>query len=161
MVQSLIGIAKRLGAHVTAVCSTKDVVRVTALGADVVIDRKKSDPLSSGSTYDVVFDTPSVSSFGLCAHTLNAGGAYVTTLPDAGLITGLARALFSSKRCYFVQVASKKADLELVSSWLSSGPEVPIDSRHTIANLEEALKRQTDNAGVGQVVVDVAEGWPL
>jgi NADPH:quinone reductase-like Zn-dependent oxidoreductase len=155
-----VGIAKRLGAHVTAVCSTKDVERVEALGADVVIDRKKSDPLDAESAYDVVFDTPAVHSFGRCAKVLRAGGTYVTTLPDGALVTGMARALFTSKRCRFVQVASKRGDLELVGGWLSDGLEVPIDSRYTIADLDAALKRQVDRGRVGRVVVDVAEGWP-
>ena len=70
------------------------------------------------------------------------------------------RALFTSKRCRFVQVASKRADLELVGGWLSDGLDVPIDSRHPIADLGAALKRQTDRGRVGRVVVDVAEGWP-
>ena len=155
-----IGIGKRLGGHVTGVCSTKDVERVEALGADAVIDRRKSDPLDAESAYDVVFDTPAVSSFGRCAKILRAGATYVTTLPDAALVTGMARALFTSKRCRFVQVASKRADLELVGGWLSDGLEVPIDSRHKIADLGAALKRQADRARVGRVVVDVAEGWP-
>ena len=155
-----VGIGKRLGGHVTGVCSTKDVERVEALGADAVIDRKKSDPLDAESAYDVVFDTPAVHSFGRCAKILRAGGTYVTTLPDAALVTGMARALFTSKRCRFVQVASKRADLELVGGWLSDGLEVPIDSRHKIADLGAALKRQTDRGRVGRVVVDVAEGWP-
>lgn len=155
-----VGIGKRLGGHVTAVCSTKDVERIEALGADAVIDRKKSDPLDADSAYDVVFDTPAVHSFGRCAKILRAGGTYVTTLPDAALVTGMARALFTSKRCRFVQVASKRADLELVGGWLSDGLDVPIDSRHPIANLSAALRRQTDRGRVGRVVVDVAEGWP-
>lgn len=155
-----VGIGKRLGAHVTAVCSTKDVERVKALGADVVIDRKKSSPLAGESAYDVIFDTPAVHSFGQCAKLLRKGGAYVTTLPNAALVTGMLGALVSGKRCYFVQVASKRADLELVGAWLSDGLEVPIDSRHTIADLESALKRQSERGRVGRVVVDVAEGWP-
>lgn len=155
-----VGIGKRLGGHVTAVCSTKDVERVTALGADEVIDRKTSDPLDTASAYDVVFDTPAVHSFSRCVKTLRAGGAYVTTLPDMALITGMARALFSSKRCHFVQVASKRADLELVGGWLSDGLEVTIDSRHKIADLSAALDRQVDRNRIGRVVVDVAEGWP-
>jgi NADPH:quinone reductase-like Zn-dependent oxidoreductase len=155
-----VGIGKRLGGHVTAVCSTKDVARVEALGADVIIDRKNSDPFAAAPAYDVVFDTPAVHSFGRCIRTLRAGGSYVTTLPSVALVTGMARALFSSKRCHFVQVASKRADLELVGSWLSDGLEVPIDSRHTIANLGDALKRQTERDRVGRVVVDVADGWP-
>ena len=93
-----VGIGKRLGGHVTGVCSTKDIERVEALGADSVIDR--------------------------------------------------------------VQVASRRADLELVGGWLSEGLEVPIDSRHKIADLGVALKRRADRGRVGRVVVDAAEGWP-
>ena len=154
-----IGIGKRLGGHVTGVCSTKDVERVETMGADTVIDRKKSDPLDAESAYDVVFDTPAVHSFGRCAKILRAGGTYVTTLPDAALVAGMARALFTSKRCCFVQVASRRADLEMVGGWLSEGLEVPIDSRHKIADLGAALERQTDHGRVGRVVVEVAEGW--
>jgi NADPH:quinone reductase-like Zn-dependent oxidoreductase len=155
-----VGIGKRLGGHVTGVCSTKDVERVEALGVDAVIDRKKTDPLDAESAYDVVFDTPAVHSFGRCEKILRAGGTYVTTMPKWSLLTGKARALFTSKHCYFVQVASKRADLELVGGWLSEGLEVPIDSRHKIADLGAALKRQADRGRVGRVVVDVAEGWP-
>ena len=155
-----VGIGKRLGGHVTGVCSTKDIERVKALGADAVIDRKKSDPLDAKSAYDVAFDTPAVYSFGRCAEILRAGGTYVTTLPDVALVTGMARALFTSKRCCFVQVASKRADLELIGGWLSDGLEVPIDSRHKIADLHTALKRQADRGRIGRVVVDVAEEWP-
>ncbi len=155
-----IGIGKRLGSHVTGVCSSRDVERVKGLGADVVIDRKKSDPLNAGSVYDVVFDTPAVYSFGRCAKVLRAGGTYVTTLPDVSLVTGIVRAMFTSRHCRFVQVASKRADLELVGGWLSDGLEVPIDSRHKIADLDAALKRQTDRERVGRVVVDVDGGWP-
>ena len=155
-----VGIGKRLGGHVTGVCSAKDVERVEALGADAVIDRRASDPFDAESAYDVVFDTPAVHSFGRCAKLLRAGGRYVTTLPDVALITGMARALFTSKHCHFVQVASKREDLELVGGWLSNGLEVTIDSRHKVADLDVALKRQADRGRVGRVVVDVAEGWP-
>jgi len=155
-----VGIAKRLGAHVKAVCSTKDVERVTALGADEVIDRKKSNPLDAESEYDVVFDTPAVHSFGSCAKVLKEGGNYVTTLPGLSLFTGKIRAMFTSKNCHFVNVLSKRADLELVGDWFNDGMQVPIDSRHKIADLENALKRQNDPERTGRVVVDVADGWP-
>jgi NADPH:quinone reductase-like Zn-dependent oxidoreductase len=154
-----VGIAKRLGGHVTAVCSTRDVERVSALGADAVIDRSRSDPFAAESVYDVVFDTPGANSFGRCAHALRSGGTYVTTMPGVGLVIGQVSALLSSKRCRFVQVAPKRADLELVGGWLSDGLAVPIDSRHKIADLQTALSRQHERDRVGRVVVDVAEGW--
>lgn len=53
-------IAKNLGAHVTASCSSKDTQRVKDLGADVVLDRRESDPLSHNEMYDVIFDTPNM-----------------------------------------------------------------------------------------------------
>lgn len=155
-----LGIAHRLGSQVSAVCSTKDVERVAALGADTVLDRKKVDPLAGESLYDVVFDTPAVHSFGRCARVLKKDGAYVTTLPGAALIAGMARALFTSKRCRFVQVASKREDLELVGAWLRDGLEVPIDSRFPVAELGAALNRQRNRERTGRVVVDVANGWP-
>ena len=155
-----VGIGKLLGGHVTGVCSSKDVERVGALGADAIIDRKKSDPLDTESAYDVVFDTPGVHSFGRCAKVLRAGGTYVTTMPGPALVPDIVRSLFTSKRCRFVQVAPRQADFELVGGWLRGGLEVPIDSRHKIADLGAALERQADRGRIGRVVVDVAEGWP-
>jgi len=155
-----VGIGKRLGGHVTGVCSTKDVDRVKALGADAVIDRRETDFLDTDTAFDVVFDTPAAYSFGRCARILRKGGVYVTTLPGPELFTGKLRSLFSSKHCRLVTVESRREDLELVGSWLSEGLEVPIDSRFYIANLDAALKRQAESTRAGRVVVDVAEGWP-
>ncbi len=119
-----VGIGKRLGGHVTGVCRAKDVGRVEALGADAVIDRNKSDPLVAESAYDAAFDTPGVHSFGRCAKVLRAGGTYVTMMPGADLVTGMASALFTSKQCRFVMVVSRQADLELsrrlVGRWARS-----------------------------------------
>jgi NADPH:quinone reductase-like Zn-dependent oxidoreductase len=73
-----VSVAKKMGATVTAVCSTKDVSRVRDLGADHVIDRSTTDPLASSSAkFDVIFDTPSAHSFGRCSHLLNPKGKFV------------------------------------------------------------------------------------
>ena len=49
-------IAKHFGAHVTAVCNTKNVELVRSLGADEVVDYLQEDFTENGRTYDVVFD---------------------------------------------------------------------------------------------------------
>jgi NADPH:quinone reductase-like Zn-dependent oxidoreductase len=154
-----VGVAKRLGAEVVGVCSTPDVDRVAALGADEVIDRKKTDPLQGEARFDMVFDTPAVHSFGACAHLLRDGGAYVTTLPSAGVLVGKLRALFSSKRCEFIAVKSRRSDLERLGEWLADGLEVPIDSRHPVREVTAALGRMSARRREGRVVVDVADGW--
>ena len=49
-------IAKALGAEVTAVCSTRNVEMVRALGADEVIDYTRDDVATGGARFDVMFD---------------------------------------------------------------------------------------------------------
>ena len=154
-----VGIAKQMGAHVTALCSTADVERVKAYGADTVIDRRKDNIFESDQTFDVIFDTPAVYSFGKCSRLLNKRGTYVTTMPAFTLLSGMLKSLFSSKRVRFVQVASKRADLELVSSWFAKGLSTTIDSTFKVAELAKALARQATPGRAGRVVVEVEGGW--
>ena len=152
-----VGIAKKLGGFVTGFCSAKDVQKVKDLGADHVIDRSQGDPFSEKSKYKVIFDTPAVYSFGLAAKSLTADGSFVTTLPNLGFITGKMRAIFSSKKVHFVEVAPKREDLELLASWLAEGLTVPIDSTYKITDLNAALERQKDRTRSGQIVVEFGE----
>ncbi len=49
-------LAKVLGADVTAVCSTRNIDMVRALGADEVIDYTRDDVVRGGARFDVMFD---------------------------------------------------------------------------------------------------------
>ncbi len=49
-------IAKALGAEVTAVCSSRNVEMVSALGADEVIDYTRDDFVAGGARFDVMLD---------------------------------------------------------------------------------------------------------
>jgi len=153
-------IAKNLGAHVTAVCSTKDVTRVKGFGADVVIDRTKTDFFSAITTYDVIFDTPSQYSPWRSFKYLKPKGTYVVTIPSMGFLTAKFLSLFNGKKASFVECKSVSKDLELVSGWLSSGElKIDIDSTYSIKDIGDALKRQVDKAKVGRIVIQVEEGW--
>src|SRR5687767_15500178 len=72
-------LAKHFGAHVTAVCNTKNVEFVRSLGADEVIDYLKEDFTKNGETYDVVFDAVGKHSFRRSRRSLKTGGVYIPT----------------------------------------------------------------------------------
>lgn len=74
-------LAKHFGAHVTAVCSTSNVLLVRDLGADRVIDYTTTDFTDAEGSYDVIFDVVAKSSFTRCRRALAHGGVYLTTVP--------------------------------------------------------------------------------
>lgn len=155
-----VAIAKRLGAHVTAVCRTKDLDRVASLGADRVLDRSKTDWLKDPTKYDVIFDTPCKYSALKCLTKLTPGGAYVVTFPTLSFALAKALSFFTGKKSEFVEVHSNREDLELVGSWLEDGLNgVAIDRVLPIKDLEKALERQKDPAKIGRIVLKVKGCW--
>ena len=72
-------LAKHLGAHVTGVCSTRNLELVTSLGADEVIDYTRQDFAQHSAAYNVVFDTVGKTSFRQIARTLTERGRYLVT----------------------------------------------------------------------------------
>ena len=156
-----VGIAKALGANVTAVCSTKDVKRVHQMGADTVIDRSKQDIKKLKEKYDIVYDVPSQYSFIQGMKWLKPGGAFVNTLPGLEkLAFGWLWPLLTRKRLETVLVVSKKTDLELIGNWMMKDQvPVDIDSIYKIKDFSEAWKRLDDGQKIGRVVIQVEEGW--
>ena len=59
-------LARHFGAHVTAVCNTRNVELVRSLGADEVIDYLREDFTKNGKTYDLIFDAVGKHSFRRC-----------------------------------------------------------------------------------------------
>lgn len=154
-----VGVAKRLGAHVTAVCSTYAVDYVRALGADTVIDRCKCDPLSVKGPFEVVFDSAAAYSYLGFRKRIAARGAFVTTVPSPAFFLGKAGAALSSKRCEFASVKPVSTDLKQLAEWLQSGLQAPIDSRFRLKNLGAALAQLSKGEARGRVVVQVEGGF--
>eukprot|EP00568_Trieres_chinensis_P004185 CAMPEP_0183299280 /NCGR_PEP_ID=MMETSP0160_2-20130417/6056_1 /TAXON_ID=2839 ORGANISM="Odontella Sinensis, Strain Grunow 1884" /NCGR_SAMPLE_ID=MMETSP0160_2 /ASSEMBLY_ACC=CAM_ASM_000250 /LENGTH=334 /DNA_ID=CAMNT_0025461491 /DNA_START=26 /DNA_END=1030 /DNA_ORIENTATION=+ len=155
-------VAKNLGAHVTAVCSTKDLERVKLLGADDVVDRKKDPNFIKGfvDSFHVIFDTPNSTSWKKTKKALKKTGAYVATLPSGGLIRDLILSKLSSQKVAQVMVKPKREDLNLVGEWLSKGTlKIDVDSCFKVKDLNKAISRQDGSDKVGRVVLDVGGGW--
>lgn len=154
-----VGVAKHLGAHVTAVCSTYAIDYVRGLGADAVIDRRKQALLSVEDSFDVVFDVAAAYSYLTFRERIAAGGVFVSTVPSPSLFLGKAVAVLSSKRCEFAGVKPVTADLEQLAWWLQGGLQAPIDSRFAVMDLGAALAQLTKGEVHGRVVVKVDGGF--
>jgi len=70
-------IGKTLGAHVTGVCSSRNVDLVRSLGADHVIDYTKEDFTKGAERYDLILDMVGNQGLLACRRALKPDGKYV------------------------------------------------------------------------------------
>lgn len=153
-----VGIAVRLGAKVTAVCSASAAELVRGLGATRTVERGQLDALQ-GTRFHVIFDAAAAHSWMALRGMLEPGGAYVSTLPGPGLFLSMPLAWASGTRVGAVMVAATRADLELLARWVGEGLPVPIDSTFPVRDLRLAIERMRKGGMRGRVVVQVEGGF--
>ena len=153
-------LAKHFGAHVTAVCNTKNVELVRGLGADDVIDYLAEDFTRNGRTYDVVFDAVGKLSPLRCRGSLASGGAYIGT--DPGFLwhiplLALPSRWIGSKRIKLLVVRYGKRDLLTLKEVIEAGRyRAVIDRRYPIEDVVEASRYVETGEKTGNVVLTLA-----
>src|SRR5438477_7067175 len=70
-------IAKSFGAHVTGVCSTRNLDMVRSIGADRVIDYTQHNYTTDNQRYDLIFDCIGNHSFSECRRVLSPSGRLI------------------------------------------------------------------------------------
>ncbi len=152
-------LAKHLGAHVTAVCSTDGVELVRSLGADEVIDYTKQDFTATGETYDVVFDAVGKTSFRRCRRLMVERGAFVSTDLGAGWqnpFLGLLTAKLPVRKVSLPIPTYSKKDVLFVKGLLEAGTYRPvIDRTYPLEQVVEATRYVETQQKKGNVVLTV------
>jgi NADPH:quinone reductase-like Zn-dependent oxidoreductase len=157
-------LAKAAGAHVTAVCNTKNVELVRALGADVVIDYEREDFTRNGEVYDVVFDAVGKHSFRRCRRSLRPGGVYITT--DLGFgwhvpFLALATRVIRRKRVTLPIPKYTKEDVLHVKELVESGKYRPVVDRvYPLEDVVEATRYVETGQKTGNVVLTLNGARP-
>lgn len=158
-------VAKAQGARVTAVCSTRNVEFVKALGADEVIDYTWQDPLDVVRNVDVVLDTVGTLSHRQCQPVLNPEGYYVTTFPNRRsmveilLSSTLGKILRKWRRSWFVILNANSKDMATLSSLVREEKvAVVIDTLFKLNDVETAFKVSKKSRTVGKNVVLINGG---
>lgn len=154
-------IAKHFGAHVTAVCNTKNVEFVRGLGADEVIDYTKEDFTKNGQQYDAIIDAVGKYAYYWGRRALKPGGTYVETdLGPHKLHTVLMWVLtrwFGARKLRFAGGWRNKPDLLFAKSLIEAGEYRPvIDRRYPLEQVAEAHAYVETWQKTGNVVLTVA-----
>jgi NADPH:quinone reductase-like Zn-dependent oxidoreductase len=153
-----VGVARKLGARVTAVGSGAGLELARRLGAVEVLDRTARPlPGDIRERFDVVFDASAAYRWRGWRPALKPGGAFVTTLPSLAFAVDKLHSLFTGTRVQFVNVKSRPADLRLLASWLEEGLEVPLASTIAVRDVAQGLLRLQKTGG--RIAVRVADGF--
>lgn len=155
-------IAKLLGAEVTAVCSTHNLERIRALGADLVIDYTQEDFTQNGQRYDRIFAANGDRSIGDYQRALAPNGVYVMTGGSMGqlyqaLLLGPWIALFSGKKMGNLLVKPNRADLEYMASLLETRQVTAIiDRRYPLSEVPDAIRYLEEGHAQGKIIITIA-----
>jgi len=163
-------IARSFGAEVTAVCSTRNVDLVRAIGAGMVIDYTRDDFTCSGERYDLMLDVAGNRSWSDCTRMLGKGATYVG-VGAAGVQHGkggsrAAVAHFlemrllsigSGRRVVALFIAKlRKDDLEFLGRLVESRRVKPVIERsYELAGIPEALRRIDEGHAQGKLAIVV------
>jgi NADPH:quinone reductase-like Zn-dependent oxidoreductase len=150
-------LAKHFGAHVTAVCNTKNVELVRSLGANEVIDYLEKDFTKSGETYDVIFDAVGKHSFRRCKRSLKPGGLYLPTDGLRNVLLWLLHKKVGDRKVVFeLPPRMLKEDIVLLKRLLEAGEYRPvIDRAYPLEDAVEAHRYVDTRQKVGNVVLTV------
>ena len=143
---------RHFGAHVTAVCSTKNVELVRSLGADEVVDYLQDDFRASGETYDVIFDAVGKYSYRRARRSLKPDGRYVET--DLGFMWHVPLLALTNKRVTLAMAKYEKADVQLVKELIEAGEfRAVIDRVYPLEDVVEATRYVETGQKTGNVVL--------
>jgi NADPH:quinone reductase-like Zn-dependent oxidoreductase len=157
-------IAKALGAHVTAVCSTRNVDQARALGADEVIDYTNEDFTKSGRRYDLILDVASSGPLSSRRRILEPngilvgvgsadGGAGMASIV-AGLVESAVVSRFGNQKMPFFIAKNSTDDLLVLKDMIEAGKVKPaIDRTYPLRETADALRYLEAGHARGKVVI--------
>jgi NADPH:quinone reductase-like Zn-dependent oxidoreductase len=145
-------------AHVTAVCSTKNVALVRSLGADEVIDYTQEDFTRNGQTYDVIFDAVGKHSFRRSRGSLKRGGLYIPTDHLWNLVLVAWTSRIGDKRVVFdIPPHYRQQDVVFLKELIEAGKyRAVIDRCYPLEQVVEATRYVETEQKTGNVVLTVS-----
>lgn len=152
---------KHFGTTVTAVCNTKNIELIKALGADIVIDYQTQDFTNTENKYHFVFDAVGKSSFKQCKPLLTANGIYISTelgKHAENIYFALTTPILGGKKVLYPIPAISKTEVVFLKQLVENGAYKPvIERRYKLDQIVEAYKYVETGQKTGNVVIKVRE----
>jgi len=150
-------IAKAFGAHVTAVCSTRNIAQAKELGTDEIIDYTKDNIFKTAEKYDIFFDAVGSKSFLKVRKYLNINGLYTTTLPGpSSMLTLPFVPLLGSKKLKMIMISPKNADFKTLSFMIGEEKiKTVIDKVYPFNEAVEAQEYLETGKAQGKVILSL------
>jgi len=155
-------IAKALGAHVTAVCSTRNIEQTRALGADRVLDYTREDFTRERERYDLIADVAGGHSWFALRRVLEPEGRLVIVGAHGsrGQLRHIAAvkltSIWSKHTVKFFVAKFNKPDLQTLADMLESGQLKPaIDRTYELDEAQDALRTFGEGHVRGKLVLTI------
>jgi NADPH:quinone reductase-like Zn-dependent oxidoreductase len=154
-------IAKSFGAHVTAVCSTRNLDMARSIGADQVIDYTREDFTQNGQLYDLILAANGYHSILDYKHALSPKGIYVKTggymaQMFQAMLLGPWISMIGGKKMGNLTSKPNQKDLVFMKEFLEAGKVKPvIDRRYPLSEIAEALRYLEEGHAKGKVVINL------
>jgi NADPH:quinone reductase-like Zn-dependent oxidoreductase len=158
-------IAKSMGAHVTGVCSTRNIELVHSIGADAVIDYTREDFTAAATSFDLILQLAGMASPGECRRVLAPKGALLLSSGDSHgrwigpvsrIIKALAISPFVSQRMVPFVARPNKEDLATLRGLIEQDKVAPvIDRTYELAAVPEAIAYVEQGHARGKVVITI------
>ena len=150
-------LARHFGAHVTAVCSNKNLAFVKKLGADVTIDYKATPLDSLKEKYDIFYDAFGSTPLTTAARLLVKGGKYITTTPRGlNIVRAIIPFVFGGPRVLMANLSTRKSGFELIEKLLVEEKlKAVIAEKFPLAKTREAYQSLKAGGHAGKVLITV------
>ena len=154
-------IAKVMGAHVTGVCSTRNLELVGSIGADEVVDYTRTDITEGGARFDLVIDVAAFRSFMDYRGILTPGGRYVLVGGAPArtyqiMLLGPLVSMVGDRTMKFFITQPTSDDLKTLLDWMADGRiRTVLDRTYPLAEVPEAIRYLETGRARGKVVIGV------
>jgi len=145
-------LAKHFKAEVTAVCGTKNLGLMKALGADSVVDYTREDFTQNGQTYDVILDAVGKHTYRRARASLKPGGYYLAT--DG--LENLLLSVWNKQVIFKIPPRYTRQDVVLLKELVEAGEFKPVVDRcYAMRDVVEATRYVETEQKTGNVILTI------